>query len=77
MAGPDTATSGTVAAPDKLIADAVAAARASKVAVVFAEASGEGVDRATLALPGAQDRLDAVASARRTRSSSSTPAARC
>lgn len=65
MAGPDTATSGTVAAPDALIAGAVTAARASDVAVVFVtEASGEGVDRNTLSLPGAQDQLvDAVARA--------------
>ena len=58
MTGPGTATSGTVAAPDALIADAVTAARKSKVAVVFVgESNGEGVDRSTLALPGAQDAL--------------------
>jgi beta-glucosidase len=65
MVGPDTPTSGTVAAPDALIADAVAAARKSSVAVVFAgESNGEGVDRSTLELPGAQDELiEAVARA--------------
>jgi beta-glucosidase len=65
MAGPDTPTSGTVAAPDALIADAVAAARKSSVAVVFVgESNGEGVDRSTLGLPGAQDELiEAVARA--------------
>jgi Beta-glucosidase-related glycosidases len=47
------------------IAKAVAAARQSDVAVVFAGAwSHEGYDRASLALPGAQDRLiEAVARA--------------
>jgi beta-glucosidase len=65
MAGPDTATSGTVAAPDTLIATAVAAAKSSRVAVVFVgQSSGEGVDRSTLRLPGAQDELiSAVAAA--------------
>jgi beta-glucosidase len=65
MVGPDTPTSGTVAAPDTLIADAVAAARKSSVAVVFVgESNGEGVDRSTLELPGAQDQLiEAVARA--------------
>lgn len=65
MVGPDTPTSGTVAAPDALIADAVAAAKKSSVAVVFVgESNGEGVDRSTLELPGAQDELiEAVARA--------------
>ena len=65
MVGPDTATSGTVAAPDTLIADAVAAAKSSRVALVFVgQSSGEGVDRSTLQLPGAQDELiSAVAAA--------------
>jgi beta-glucosidase len=65
MAGPDTPTSGTVSAPDTLISDAVAAAKTSSVAVVFVgESSGEGVDRSTLELPGAQDELiEAVAHA--------------
>lgn len=65
LAGPDTPTSGTVAAPDALIAGAVAAARESSVAVVFVgESNGEGVDRSTLELPGAQDELiEAVARA--------------
>ena len=53
MTGPGTATAGTVAAPDALIADAVTAAKKSKVAVVFVgESNGEGVDRSTLAAPG-------------------------
>jgi beta-glucosidase len=54
-----------VAAPDRLIADAVAAARRADVAVVFAgERVGEGMDRQTLALQGDQDRLiEAVAAA--------------
>ena len=67
MVGPDTATSGTVASPDALIADAVAKARASEVAVVFvSESEGEGVDRSTMELPGAQDALvEAVARANR------------
>ena len=54
-----------VSGPDTLIAQAVAAARAAKTAVVFvSDSTGEGVDRATLALPGAQDALvDAVAAA--------------
>ena len=65
MVGPDTPTSGTVAAPDALIAGAVTAAKHSSVAVVFVgESNGEGVDRSTLELPGAQDQLiEAVARA--------------
>ncbi len=65
MVGPDTPASGTVAAPDALIAGAVAAAKHSSVAVVFVgESNGEGVDRSTLELPGAQDELiEAVAHA--------------
>jgi beta-glucosidase len=65
MTGPDTPTSGTVAPPDALIAGAVAAARKSSVSVVFVgESNGEGVDRSTLELPGAQDELiEAVAHA--------------
>jgi Glycosyl hydrolase family 3 C-terminal domain len=63
MVGPDTPTSGTVAAPDALIADAVAAAKKSSVAVVFVgESNGEGVDRSTLELPGTQGELTAVGS---------------
>jgi beta-glucosidase len=54
-----------VAPPDRLIADAVAAARKADVAVVFAgERVGEGMDRHYLALQGDQDRLiEAVAAA--------------
>jgi beta-glucosidase len=65
MVGPGTPTSGTVAAPDTLIADAVTAARKSSAAVVFVgESNGEGVDRSTLELPGAQNELiEAVARA--------------
>jgi beta-glucosidase len=65
MVGPATPTSGTVASPDALIASAVAAARTSSAAVVFVgESNGEGVDRSTLELPGAQDELiEAVARA--------------
>jgi beta-glucosidase len=50
---------------DRLIADAVAAARKADVAVVFAgERVGEGMDRHTLALQGDQDALiEAVAAA--------------
>ncbi len=49
---------------DAEIAQAVAAARAAKVAVVVAEApSGEGVDRPNLSLPGAQDQLIAAVAA--------------
>jgi len=53
------------APPDRLIADAVAAARKAQVAVVFAgERVGEGMDRQYLALQGDQDRLiEAVAAA--------------
>ena len=53
------------APPDRLIADAVAAARKADVAVVFAgERAGEGMDRHYLALQGDQDRLiEAVAAA--------------
>ena len=53
------------AAPDRLIADAVASARKADVAVVFAgERVGEGMDRPSLALQGDQDRLiEAVAAA--------------
>jgi beta-glucosidase len=49
------------------IAGAVAAARRSDVAIVFANnAQGEGMDRSTLALPGDQDALiEAVAAANR------------
>jgi beta-glucosidase len=52
-------------AQDPAIAQAVAAAKASAVAVVFVgDMEGEGVDRATLALPGYQDELvSAVADA--------------
>ena len=61
MVGPDTATDGTTAAPDALIADAVAKAKASDVAVIFvSESQGEGVDRSTMDLPGAQDQLVAA-----------------
>lgn len=51
--------------PDDLMANAVAAARQAKVAVVFVgQKVGEGADRASLALPDDQDALiDAVASA--------------
>ena len=53
------------AGPNRLIADAVAAARAAEVAVVFAgHKVGEGMDRQSLALPNDQDALiEAVAAA--------------
>lgn len=53
------------AGPNRLIADAAAAARAADVAVVFVgHKVGEGMDRLSLALPNDQDALiEAVASA--------------
>jgi beta-glucosidase len=49
---------------DLLVAEAVAAARAADVAVVFAaDATSEGMDRHTLALPADQDRLIAAVAA--------------
>ena len=54
-----------VSEPTTLLADAVAAARQANQAVVFVgEQAGEGVDRASLELPGNQDQLiSAVADA--------------
>ena len=54
-----------VAPPDRLISDAVGAARKADIAVVFVgERVGEGMDRQSLALQGDQDRLiQAVAAA--------------
>ncbi|MFC3097324.1 beta-glucosidase [Alteraurantiacibacter palmitatis] len=52
------------AGPDDLIAQAVEAARAADVAVVFAgELVGEGMDRISLSLQGDQDRLIAAVAA--------------
>ena len=49
---------------DQLIAQAVAAARAADVAIVFAaDATSEGMDRLSLALPADQDRLIAAVAA--------------
>lgn len=49
---------------ERRIAEAAAAARAADVAVVFAfDEAGEGRDRPSLALPGAQDRLIAAVAA--------------
>jgi beta-glucosidase len=52
------------AEPDTRIADAVALARRSDVALVFAaDNHGEGADRSTLSLPGDQDELIAAVAA--------------